>query len=168
MLFGGFDGPDTYLQDTWKWNGSSWTEVVTESRPARRWGHGMAYDRSRRVTILIGGVGIGLIGPTIAMVGTDAQKERYLAKMLLGEEIWAQGFSEPNAGSDLGSLSARAVRDGEHFIVNGQKTWTSYAHVSDWIFLLVRTDPEVHKYKGITCLLVDMKSDGVSVRPLSQ
>jgi alkylation response protein AidB-like acyl-CoA dehydrogenase len=115
---------------------------------------------------IIGGVGIGLIGPTIAMIGTESQKERYLSKMLLGEEIWAQGFSEPNAGSDLGSLSTRAVRDGDDFIVNGQKTWTSYAHVSDWIFLLVRTDPEVHKYKGITCLLVDMKSDGVSVRPL--
>jgi alkylation response protein AidB-like acyl-CoA dehydrogenase len=115
---------------------------------------------------IIGGVGIGLIGPTIAMIGTENQKERFLAKMLLGEEIWAQGFSEPNAGSDLGSLSTRAVRDGDDFIVNGQKTWTSYAHVSDWIFLLVRTDPEVHKYKGITCLLVDMKSEGVSVRPL--
>jgi alkylation response protein AidB-like acyl-CoA dehydrogenase len=115
---------------------------------------------------IIGQVGIALIGPTIALLGSEEQKKRHLHKMLLGEEIWAQGFSEPNAGSDLGSLGTRAVRDGDDFIVNGQKTWTSYAHVSDWIFLLVRTDPEVHKYKGITCLLVDMKSEGVSVRPL--
>jgi alkylation response protein AidB-like acyl-CoA dehydrogenase len=115
---------------------------------------------------IIGQVGIALIGPTIALLGTHEQKERYLHKMLLGDEVWAQGFSEPNAGSDLGSLATRAVLDGDHFVVNGQKTWTSYAHVSDWIFLLVRTDPSAHKYKGITCLLVDMKSPGVSVRPL--
>jgi len=115
---------------------------------------------------IIGTLGIALIGPTIALLGTPEQKARYLPKMLLGEEVWAQGFSEPNAGSDLGSLGCRAVLDGDEFVVNGQKTWTSYAHVSDWIFLLVRTDPEVHKYKGITCLMVDMKSEGVSVRPL--
>jgi alkylation response protein AidB-like acyl-CoA dehydrogenase len=115
---------------------------------------------------VIGQVGLALIGPTIALLGTDEQKKAYLSDMLLGEKIWAQGFSEPNAGSDLGALSTRAVRDGDDFIVNGQKTWTSYAHLSDYIFLLVRTDPEVHKYKGITCLLMDMKSEGVSVRPL--
>jgi alkylation response protein AidB-like acyl-CoA dehydrogenase len=115
---------------------------------------------------IIGQVGLALIGPTIAMLGTPDQKARFLDTMLLGEEVWAQGFSEPNAGSDLGSLACRAVRDGDEFIVNGQKTWTSYAQVSDWIFLLVRTDPDAPKYQGITCLLVDMKSEGVSVRPL--
>jgi alkylation response protein AidB-like acyl-CoA dehydrogenase len=115
---------------------------------------------------VIGHVGVALIGPTIAMIGTPEQKERYLRKLLHCEEIWAQGFSEPNAGSDLGSLACRAVREGDDFIVNGQKTWTSYAQVSDWIFLLVRTDPGAPKYKGITCLLVDMKSPGISVRPL--
>ena len=114
---------------------------------------------------LIGQVGVALIGPTIAMLGTPEQKS-HLSKILNCDEIWVQGFSEPNAGSDLGSLACRAVRDGDHFIINGQKTWTSYAQVSDWIFLLVRTDPDASKYKGITCILVDMKSPGVDVRPL--
>jgi alkylation response protein AidB-like acyl-CoA dehydrogenase len=99
------------------------------------------------------------------MLGTPEQKS-HLSKILNCDEIWVQGFSEPNAGSDLGSLACRAVRDGDHFIVNGQKTWTSYAQVSDWIFLLVRTNPDASKYKGITCILVDMKSPGVDVRPL--
>ena len=114
---------------------------------------------------LIGQVGVALIGPTIAMLGTPEQKS-HLSKILNCDEIWVQGFSEPNAGSDLGSLACRAVRDGDHFIVNGQKTWTSYAQVADWIFLLVRTNPDASKYKGITCILVDMKSPGVDVRPL--
>jgi alkylation response protein AidB-like acyl-CoA dehydrogenase len=114
---------------------------------------------------LIGQVGVALIGPTIAMLGTPKQKT-HLSKILNCDEIWVQGFSEPNAGSDLGSLACRAVRDGDHFIINGQKTWTSYAQVADWIFLLVRTDPDASKYKGITCILVDLKSEGVSVRPL--
>jgi alkylation response protein AidB-like acyl-CoA dehydrogenase len=117
---------------------------------------------------VIGSIGIAIIGPTIALLGTEEQKRRYLEKMLLGEEIWAAGFSEPNAGSDLGSMSTRAVLDGDQFIVNGQKTWTSYAHVSDWIFLVVRTDPDAPKFGGISCLLVDARSDGVSVRPLRQ
>ncbi len=117
---------------------------------------------------VVGAIGIAIIGPTIALLGTEDQKHRYLKKMLLGDEIWAAGFSEPNAGSDLGSMATRAVRDGDHFIVNGQKTWTSYAHISDWIFLMARTDPEAPKFKGISCLMVDMRSEGVSVRPLRQ
>jgi alkylation response protein AidB-like acyl-CoA dehydrogenase len=117
---------------------------------------------------LIGTIGLSLVGPTIIAMGTDEQKARYLPKILSGEEIWCQGFSEPNAGSDLASLGTKAARDGEDFIINGQKIWTSFAQMADWCLLLVRTDAEVAKHKGLTCLLADMHSEGVSVRPLRQ
>ena len=114
----------------------------------------------------LGVIGEGLVGPTIIAVGTEAQKERYLRPMLTGEEIWCQGFSEPNAGSDLASLNTKAVLDADHYVVNGQKIWTSFAHMADQCLLVVRTDSTVAKHKGLTCLLVDMKSPGLTVRPL--
>jgi alkylation response protein AidB-like acyl-CoA dehydrogenase len=113
-------------------------------------------------------IALGLIGPTIIAFGTPEQKKRYLAKMLSAEEIWCQGFSEPNAGSDLAALSTTGVLDGDHFIVNGQKCWTSYAWAADWCELIVRTDPAAPKHKGLTALLVDMHSPGVEVRGLKQ
>src|SRR5438034_5383151 len=116
----------------------------------------------------VGVIGIGMAGPTIMSWGTDAQKERYLSKILTADEIWCQGFSEPGAGSDLASVRTRIEDKGDHFLVNGQKVWSSFAHIADFCILVGLSDPGAPRYKGLTYVIADMHTPGVEVRPLTQ
>jgi alkylation response protein AidB-like acyl-CoA dehydrogenase len=115
---------------------------------------------------LLSPFGLSMVGPLLIQFGSDAQKARYLPKILSGDECWCQGYSEPGSGSDLASIRCSAVLEGDHFVVNGQKTWTSYAQDADFIFCLVRTDPSARKQAGISFLLVDMRAPGVEARPM--
>jgi alkylation response protein AidB-like acyl-CoA dehydrogenase len=133
---------------------SLWDQVVFNEE--------MGYARAP----IVNTAAVGYLGPTIILYGTDDQKKKHLPGITSGDVIWCQGYSEPNSGSDLASLQTRAVQDGDDFIINGQKIWTSQAHYADWMFVLARTDPDAPKHRGISYFLLDMKTPGISVRPL--
>ena len=178
------------LHGTWggrKWVFSDpdrkrWLEVMAErgwtapSWPREYGGGGLSPEegkllarelRAQRIPQPLIGFGLTMIGPTLLQFGSEEQKREHLPRICRGEIRWCQGYSEPGAGSDLASLQTRAARDGDHFVVTGQKIWTSYADQSDWIFALVRSDPNAAKKQdGITFLLIDMASPGVSVAPI--
>lgn len=125
------------------------------------------FQKAQAPTEVLGN-GPNLLAPTLLERGTEEQKQRFVRNALLGTEYWCQGYSEPGAGSDLAALRTRAVLDGDHWVINGQKIWTTLAHISHWMFCLARTEPEAPKHKGISYLLIDMKTPGITVRPLVQ
>jgi len=155
--------------DEGRWAAVSWPKEYG-GRSATLMQQAIFWEEMARIQApsMANALGLGLIGPTIIAYGTETQKKQFIPKILSAEEIWCQGFSEPNAGSDLASLQTEARLEGDHYIVNGQKVWTSFGWVANWCELVVRTDPTVPKHKGLTVLLVDMKSAGVEVRPLRQ
>jgi len=132
--------------------------------PVQRYLFGEELARADTIPVLP--FGINMVGPVIYTFGTPEQKARWLPPTLNGEIFWCQGYSEPGAGSDLASLKCKAVRDGEDYVVNGQKTWTTLAQHADWIFCLVRTDPDAKAQEGISFLLIDMRTPGITVRPI--
>jgi alkylation response protein AidB-like acyl-CoA dehydrogenase len=148
------------------WIAPSWPKDLggTDWTPTQR--YIFSEELARADTIAILPFGISMVGPVIYTFGTAEQKARFLPPTLNGDIWWCQGYSEPGAGSDLASLRTRAVRDGDHYVVNGQKTWTTYAQFADWGFFLVRTDTEAKPQAGISFLLIDMTSPGVTVRPI--
>ena len=175
------DTPAAWGTPEWQSEGDTWKEKFcgrgwpTPTWPAEYGGGGLskeeagvlAEEMGRIGTASpVGGFGIAMLGPVLLEFGDDAKKRRFLPDIIKGEVTWCQGYSEPGAGSDLASLQTRAVLEGDEYIINGQKIWTTGAHRADWIFCLVRTDPDASKHDGISFILFDMKSEGVSVSPI--
>ena len=149
------------------WGAPTWPKAYGGGGLSRQEARALA-DEMAKVGAFnpIGGLGIMSIGPTILELGTEAQKARHLPHIARGEFEWCQGYSEPGAGSDLASLQTKCEDKGDHWLVNGQKIWTSVANLADWCFCLVRTDPSAKKHEGISCLLINMKDPGVETRPI--
>jgi alkylation response protein AidB-like acyl-CoA dehydrogenase len=149
------------------WIGLEWPQAVggRAATPMESLVFAEEYARAGGPT-RAGTFGEGMLGPTLIHFGTDAQRERFLPPILRGDEIWCQGFSEPGAGSDLAAVSTRARRAGNEWVIDGQKVWTSQAHLSDWIFVLARTDADAAKHRGLSFLLVPLAQPGIEVRPL--
>ena len=168
-----FDGPEVRV---WSralydagWVGISWPEAYGGRGLSPRFQAIYLEEEARaEAPPHIGVIGLGMAGPTIISRGTDAQKARYLQPLLSAEEIWCQGFSEPGAGSDLAGVRTSARLDGDRFVVDGQKVWSSYAHIADFCILVARSDPSSERHDGLTYLIVDMHAPGVDVRPLRQ
>ncbi|MCA9688254.1 MAG: acyl-CoA dehydrogenase family protein, partial [Myxococcales bacterium] len=149
------------------WTAPTWPREYGGGGLSRKQARIIDEERVRlRVPPPLIGFGLKMIGPTLLEYGTEAQKQRHLTKIIRGEIRWCQGYSEPGSGSDLASLQTKAVRDGDTFLINGQKVWTSYADKSDWMFCLVRTNPDAKKQAGITFLLFDLDQPGVTIRPI--
>lgn len=170
---------DTRWQKTLEWHRRLFEAGYVALHWPKEWGGGGAslveqaiyQDEVLRLGLPLYGanqLALDRIGPTLIFLGTEEQRQRFLPKMLTAGEIWCQGYSEPGAGSDLAGLQTRAVIDGDDFVINGQKVWTSLAHRAHWQVLLVRTDPNAPKHRGISYLLVDMRTAGITVRPLVQ
>jgi len=151
------------------WAGITWPKEAG-GRGGKGWQQRIFNEEQSKYNVAVGAfaVGIGMAGPTVIAWGTPEMQQRFLPPMLRGDEVWCQLFSEPGAGSDLAGLRTRAERDGDEWVVNGQKVWTSGAHYSDWGLLLARSDVDAPKHKGITAFLLDMRTAGIDVRPLRQ
>ncbi len=151
------------------WSGLGWPQAYGgKAWPLTR--QAIFHEEQARIGAPLGVniIGHGILAPTLIHFASQAQKQRYLPGILSNREIWCQGYSEPGAGSDLASLATRAERRGDHYVLNGHKIWTSFAHIADYCFVLARTDPAAQRHKGISFLLVDMKSPGVRVAPIRQ
>ena len=168
-----FDGPEMRawsraLYDA-GWSGISWpSEYGGRGLSPRFQAIYLEEEARAEAPPHIGVIGLGMAGPTIMAHGTDEQKARYLQPLLAADEIWCQGFSEPGAGSDLAGVRTSARLDGDRFVLDGQKVWSSYAHIADFCILLTRSDPDSERHEGLTYLVVDMHAPGVEVRPLTQ
>jgi alkylation response protein AidB-like acyl-CoA dehydrogenase len=168
-----FDGPEVRawsrtLYDA-GWSGISWPEEYGGRGLSPRFQAIYLEEEARaEAPPHIGVIGLGMAGPTIMTRGTEAQKARYLQPLLAADEIWCQGFSEPDAGSDLAGVRTSARLDGDRFVLDGQKVWSSYAHIADFCILLARSDPDSQRHAGLTYVIVDMHAPGVEVRPLRQ